>query len=360
MRILGTILFACAAILSAQTQSKKLIFVMTDGLRWQEVFQGVDPALLNKESGGVRDVDGMRKLYWRNTAEERRAALMPFLWSTVATKGQLFGNREAGSIAAVTNGRNFSYPGYSETLTGFADDRINSNDKNYNPNITVLEWLHNKPAYSGKVAAFGAWDTFPWILNAPRAGFPVNAGYDPLQMSPMTPTMDLLNSLKAESPRDQEGEPMDALTFHTALEYWRTRKPAVLFISLGETDEWAHAGKYDEYIRAANRVDFYLKTIWEQVQSMPDYRDVTSLIVSVDHGRGRAPTEWRSHGQKLDETKFIWMGFLGPDTKPLGERKNIGPVTQSQVAATLAALLGEDYPGAVPKAGKPITDVVSK
>lgn len=340
-------------------QTRKVILVMTDGLRWQEVFQGVDPALLNKESG-VRDIDAMRKSYWRETVEQRRAALMPFLWSEIASKGQIYGNREAGSDALITNGKNFSYPGYNETLTGFADDRIDSNDKNYNPNVTVLEWLHSKAVYRGKVAAFGAWDTFHWIINAPRAGFPVNAGYEPMQMSPMTPAMDLLNTLKAESPRDQNAEPMDALTFHTALEYWKTHKPSVLFLSLGETDEWAHAGKYDEYIRAANRVDLYLRKIWEQAQSMPEYRGVTSLIVAVDHGRGRAPVDWKSHGQKLDETKFVWMAFLGPDTEPLGERKKAGAVTQNQIAATLAALLGEDYVGAVPKAGKPIADVVGK
>jgi hypothetical protein len=358
MRLLTILLFS--ALLSAQTQTKKVILVMTDGLRWQEVFQGVDAALLNKEHGGVRDVEAMRKAYWQETPEQRRAALMPFLWSEIATKGQLFGNREAGSDAHVTNGKNFSYPGYNETLTGFADDRIDSNDKNYNPNTTMLEWLHSKKAWRGKVAAFGAWELFPWIINGPRAGFPVNAGYEPMQMSPMTPAMELLNRLKAESPRDQAGEPMDALTFHTALEYWKTRKPSVLFLSLGETDEWAHAGKYDEYIRAANRVDMYLKKIWEQAQSMPEYRGVTSLVVTVDHGRGRAPIDWKSHGQKLDETKFIWMAFLGPDTKPLGERKNASTVTQNQIAATVAALLGEDYASAVPKAGKPIGDVVGK
>jgi len=140
-------------------------------------------------------------------------------------------------------------------------------------------------------------------------------------------------------------------TVHAALEYWKTRKPSVLFLSLGETDEWAHAAKYDEYVRAANRVDLYLKKIWDQAQSMPEYRGVTSLFVSVDHGRGRAPVEWRSHGQKLDETKFIWVAFLGPDTKPLGERRNVGPVTQNQIAPTLAALPGENYGAAVPKAG---------
>jgi hypothetical protein len=42
----------------------------------------------------------------------------------------------------------------------------------------------------------------------------------------------------------------------------------------------------------------------------------------------------------------------------LGERENVTPVTQSQLAATVAALLGEDYCAAVPQAGKPIADAV--
>lgn len=52
------------------------------------------------------------------------------------------------------------------------------------------------------------------------------------------------------------------------------------------------------------------------------------------------------------------MVFLGPDTPALGERTNIGPVLQTQLAATLAALLGEDYNAAVSKAGRPVHDVI--
>jgi len=54
------------------------------------------------------------------------------------------------------------------------------------------------------------------------------------------------------------------------------------------------------------------------------------------------------------------MAFLGPDTPALGERKETGTVTESQVAATLAALLGENYHAAVPKSGVPIEDVLGK
>lgn len=348
--------FALAAVAcSAQHRTRNIIFVMTDGLRWQEVFHGADPALLNKQSG-VENVDELKREFWREGEAERRAALFPFLWGVVARDGQVFGNRDSGAEVSVTNGKNFSYPGYSETFCGFADDRIDSNDKKPNPNVTVFEWLNQKPAFKGKVAAFGAWDVFPYILNTERSGLPVNAGYDPLK-DPQTPAVKLLNRLKAEM-RMWDGEPLDALTFHSAMEYLRARKPRVLYLSLGETDEWAHGGRYDLYLRSANRFDQYVKELWETAQSMPEYRGNTTLILSVDHGRGLAPTDWKSHGQKLPETKNIWMAYLGPDTRALGERKNVAPLTQSQIAATLAALVGEDYNRAVAKAAAPVADVL--
>ena len=54
------------------------------------------------------------------------------------------------------------------------------------------------------------------------------------------------------------------------------------------------------------------------------------------------------------------MAFLGPDTPALGERGKGSEVTESQVAATLAALLGHDYHAAVPKTGAPIAAVLGK
>jgi hypothetical protein len=351
--LLSTIL-VCAAPGHA---TQNIVFVMTDGFRWQEVFSGADPMLMNKESG-VEDPEALKKAYWRETPETRREALMPFFWTVIAKQGQIYGNRKRGSDAYVTNGLNFSYPGYSETFCGFADPRIASNDKVPNPNVTVLEWLHNKAAFRGRIAAFGAWDTFPAIFNAERAGFPVNAGYDAFTAIPPTPELDLLNRLKDELPRVWGDEPFDAIPFRTALEYVKARKPRVLYLSLGETDDWAHAGHYANYLDSAHRADAYIRTLWDLLQSMPEYRGSTTLIFSPDHGRGEAPVQWKDHGEKVPDSKYIWMAFLGPDTRALGERSNVEAVTQSQIAATLAAFLGEDYNAATPRAGKPITDVL--
>jgi hypothetical protein len=90
---------------------------------------------------------------------------------------------------------------------------------------------------------------------------------------------------------------------------------------------------------------------------MPEYRGNTTVIFSPDHGRGEGAA-WKNHGEKVPDSKYIWMAFLGPDTRALGERTHIPAVTQSQIAATLAALLGEDYAAEAPGAGKPIADVL--
>ena len=337
----------------------RVILVMTDGLRWQEVFRGADESLLvPKRYYDERSVKELREKYLAGTAEERRERLMPFLWKTVIPQGQMYGDRDAHSDASVTNGFNFSYPGYNETLTGHGDPRVNSNDNVPNQNVTVLEWLNKQQGLQGQVAAFGAWNVIAAIVNAGRCGCTVNAGYDSFVMTPMTARLELLNTMKAKTPQVWDGEPFDAPTFYTAMEYIKEKKPRVLFLSLGETDEWAHAGNYGEYLKSANRVDGYLAELWTTLQAMPEYKGNTTLIFLTDHGRGSEAKDWGTHGQKTPDSKYIFMGFMGPKTPALGNRSDVPGVTQSQVAATLAKFLGFDWNAAEPKAGMPVAAAV--
>jgi hypothetical protein len=305
-----------------------------------------------------RSVKELREKYLASTPEERRERLMPFLWKTMIPQGQMYGDRDVHSDASVTNGFNFSYPGYSETLTGHGDPRIDSNDNVPNPNVTVLEWLNKQPGLNGQVAVFGAWDVIAGVVNAGRCGCIVNAGYDRFMMTPMTPRLELVNAWKAETPQVWDGEPFDAPTFYTAMEYVTAKKPRVLFLSLGETDDWAHQGNYGEYLNSAHRVDSYLERLWTALQAMPEYRGNTTMIFLPDHGRGSGAEDWTSHGQKIPESKYIFMGFMGPMTPALGNRADVPAVTQSQVAATLAKYLGFDWNAVEPKAGVPVATAV--
>ncbi len=164
--MLGAMMLSPAiAPFGAPQQAENVVLFPGDGLRGQAVFAGADAARLNEEAGGVDDVEALRQEFWSNDADQRRRVLLPFLWDVVVPSGQLFGNARRGSEVRVTNGHNVSYPGYNELLAGFADDRIDSNDKNLNPNPNVLEWIARQPGFEGRVAAFTAWDVFPFIIN---------------------------------------------------------------------------------------------------------------------------------------------------------------------------------------------------
>ena len=127
-------------------------------------------------------MEKLRRNFGESDLNERRKALLPFFWNTLATKGQLYGNRELGCKVNVINNQWFSYPGYSEILTGQADnERIHSNDKIYNPNTNVLEFINSQNAFTGKVAAFSSWDVFPYIINDKRSGVMVSGGLEKAQ-----------------------------------------------------------------------------------------------------------------------------------------------------------------------------------
>ena len=357
--ILFVSVLAWAADPTPNRVTENVILVTTDGLRWQEVFRGADHELMNAEDGGVKDLEALKAAYWRETPEARREALLPFFWDTVARQGQVYGNADKGSIVRVENGMVFSYPGYNEMLAGFPDDeRIDSNAKTPNPNRTVLEWLHAKEAYRGRVAAFCSWDVFPFIINTERSGVYVNAGWNPAREAELTEREKLLYRLHNETPAMWPTSRYDAFTFHAAMEYVKKHRPRVLYLSFDETDEFGHEGRYDRYLDSAHRVDAYLRELWETLESIPQYRGRTSILITTDHGRGDPPVEWRSHGKDVNGAEKIWIAILGPDTPALGELTDAPLVTQSQVAATVARLLGEDFRRFSPRSAKAIPTVV--
>src|ERR1700674_2676138 len=101
-----TLLLAAAPALAGKTRN--VVLIVADGLRWQEIFTGADPTLLNLKNGGILVYsEELKRKFWRDDVGERRKALFPFLWGTVAQEGQLFGNQTKDSIARVTNGQAF-------------------------------------------------------------------------------------------------------------------------------------------------------------------------------------------------------------------------------------------------------------
>src|SRR3984893_5309823 len=343
----------------SELKTRNVVLIVTDGLRCQEVFQGPDHSLMNREHGGVENIDTLRSDFSRATSSESRETVFPFLWKTFAHQGQIFGNQEKESIARVANQYAFSYPGYNEMIAGFPDPHVDKNDFGANPNLTVFEWLNRIPELQGGVAVFGTWDAFKDIFNQKRSGLFISAGWDPIARAESRVRQALIDDFYSTTTRLWDDNVYDAFLQPVVLDYVQAHQPRVLFVGYGETDEWAHSGRYDLLLRAAHQFDKFVEQLWNTMQSMPSYRDQTTFIITTDHGRGSGLTGWKDHGTEQKGSENIWIGVFGPDTQPLGEREHAPAVTQSQIAATLAALLGKDYRGSVPQAAKPLPDVVA-
>lgn len=342
-------------------RTRNVVLIVSDGLRWQEIFTGADPTLLNESHGGIWDKEqDLRREFWRDDPLERRRALFPFLWNTVAVRGQIFGNQAQGSVARVTNGLAFSYPGYNEMLTGHPDPKIDSNEFGPNPNVSVLEWLNTLPELHGKVSVFATWAVFKDIFNVARSHLPLQVGWDPPYQGELSERQALLNRLYQTTTRLDNEDVYNAFQQVPLLDSFAKQQPQVLFVGYGETDNWAHAGRYDLVLHSAHLFDRFVGELWERLQALPAYRDRTTFIITTDHGRGSGPTEWKEHGIEQKGSENIWIAVLGPDTPSLGERRHIDEVHQAQIAATVAALLGKDFRQAVPAAAPPISAVLGR
>jgi hypothetical protein len=245
-------------------------------------------------------------------------------------------------------------------LTGHPDRRIDSNEFGPNTNPTVFEWLNGLPDLHGHVGVYATWSTFKDIFNVARSQLPVHAGWDPPYAGQLTAEQAILDRLYRTTTKLDDDDLYDAFLQIPLLEAIHKHQVRVLFVGYGETDNWAHSGRYDLVLESAHLFDHFVEELWNSMQAEPAYRDHTTFIITTDHGRGSGPLEWKEHGIEEHGSENIWVAVMGPDTRPLGERAHVPMVVQAQIAATVAAFLDQDYRRAVPAAAPPITDVLSR
>ncbi len=328
------LMFALSAVLAfiapparaQEVEDRYLILVTIDGYRWEELFRGADPALVTDPAYRARYVD----------APDRAAALTPFLLSFAQT-GALIGNRDANSCARVSNDFWFSYPGYAEMLSGRPNPAVRYNAAIPNDDVTVLERLARRGL---SVRVFAEWETMRAILNEARSG------------------------LSIFTPPDY-GAPHDPQVIPAARAALAD-PPRVLYVALGDTDNRAHEGEYEQYLAAASEADAFAREIWDAYQANPRTAGRTTMIITADHGRGRAGDDrWRGHGSGR------WRGIIVPGLRHAGSDADFiavrGPgvgatqsysmehcATLSQVAATMLTALGLHDAEAQPDMAPPL------
>lgn len=363
-RLLGAaLLVACCFATSSRLQTAaqdgtpKVILITLDGARTEEVFGGLDLDVFKstlRENQKLEDQLAYQR-FWADSPDERRQKLMPFFWGTLMREhGSIAGNARLLSSVTLTNTHRFSYPGYSEILLGEAhDDVISSNDAVQNPYTTVLEVLKSRlELTTPQVAVFTSWNVFDAIVEHTKGSLVVNAGFEAFD-SP-EPRIRDMSRLQTETPTPWNSVRHDVYTFSFAMDHLRRERPRVVYLAFGETDDWAHDGRYDRVLETYERTDSYLKDLWTWIQADPEYRDRTHILITTDHGRGRTVADWRNHGAKVEGAQHVWMAFVSPAMKARGEWRDHPPLATNQIAATLAGWMNVDWLALRPAAGAPI------
>ncbi len=328
------------------SEAPNLIIITTDGFRWQELFKGLDQTIAQQNKFNQGDSDFIQTKYGGASDQERRLKLMPFFWSKIVNEGMIFGNRTLDNKVNVANPHSISYPGYNEIFTGYPDSSINSNSFPPNLHSNILGFLQKQSAYKNKVAVFGAWDAFNRILNERVSGIPVINAFEPITQLMNDPvSLSISQGLKDSYKPFKEAECLDVYTHQQAFHYLQNKKPKALFISYGETDEWAHHAHYRDYLEAAHQVDAWIAQIWNWVQSTPGYKDNTYLLITTDHGRGFTDA-WTDHGGDVNGASSVWFALMGPNLQKvgkLGEQNVKAQFYQKQLAATITKLLNKPF-----------------
>jgi hypothetical protein len=320
MRILFAALAALAACLTPSYAQEAdapryVVLVTIDGYRWQDLFRGADPTLVQDERYRARYVD----------APNRAEALTPFLLS-FAQEGALIGNRDQGSCARVSNDFWFSYPGYAEMMAGRPNPRVRYNAAIPNDDVTVLERLIHRPEFASEVRVYAEWQVMHAILDSDRSGIPL---FTPPESEPRHDPL----------VRDAAHEVFGAL-------------PRVTWIAFGDTDNRAHEGDYDAYLAAATEADNFIRALWETIEANRQTAGRTTLIVTADHGRGEATNNrWTGHGSgrwrfirvpglRHEGSDAIFIGVRGPGVIAATQYTMNNCASVSQIAPTLLASLG--------------------
>jgi len=338
--------------------AENLIIVTLDGLRWQELYRGIDQELMASRAAGVkRDADhDLMKRLWDDDPKIRRARLFPYFWGQLAGEGILYGNRDLGSEVSVTNNVLKSLAGYAEILTGQAlDSVIKSNAPVQMPVPTILEMLKLKWELKREdVALFASWARFHHVAARDASQIVLNAGYDVLEGFPENEKILSLNRRQFEQLTPWTEVRHDYITCELALEYMRMKRPRVLYLGLGETDDWAHDRRYPRVAWAASYSDTCLQDLMTLVESSAQYRSKTLLVITTDHGRGRTQVDWSEHKKKVPGSDEIWVYLRGPGVSARGEVKGGQKVEQRDIVPSVLKLLGQPTDLIPGSSGRPV------
>jgi hypothetical protein len=352
--LLGSALLALIALPTFARAAKKspannanVIFVTLDGVRWEEVFHGADPG---------QTLDSNSQVF-------------SFLTGPLADRGVLIGDKARGETVRVGNNYFNSLPGYQSIMAGAAQP-CRSNLCGRTPVETMQERialdLNLKPE---QVATISSWEKIAYAVEHVEGATFVNAGNRPLLIGgrdPLSAEDALVNEQQVKDPAPWKDARRDKYTVAHALNYLKAKRPRFLYISLNDSDEWGHRGKYDNYISTLRQQDAWLKEIVATLDTMGEYGRNTTLIVTTDHGRGEG-NDWSEHGAGFADSGSVWIFGRSPYTERGLKSHTRAPAasvvySHLDIRPTIEVTFGLEpkLDGVVPPPGRPIRSIVGE
>jgi hypothetical protein len=311
--------------------TRNVIIVTIDGVRWQEVFGGVD-------------------------AQGRE--LTPNLHRHFVDRGVVVGAPGYGQMEA--SGPNFmSLPGYEEIFTG----RTSSCTSNFCDHIsqaTLLDELHGEAQLApAQLAVITSWRTIERAAALDDRAITVSAGRnggatrDHVRVNAAASQLLDEGSGTSAYPGWLDYRP-DRYTGAMALQYLAAERPRFLFIGLGDTDEYAHRGNYRGYLDALKAGDRFVGKLMDTLATLDDYGAETTVIVTTDHGRA---ANFTGHGGDAPESRRVWMFVAGGAVPARGFADTDRVVRLADIAPTIRRWMGLASDGSI-AAGHPLAELL--
>ena len=340
--------FIWTSLASASTpplsKTANVILLTLDGVRWEEVFHGVDTG---------QSVDPDPKVF-------------SFLTGRLAQQGVLYGDKSRGETVRVANKPQNSLPGYQSIMAGATQPCSSNLCGRIQVETFPERLLHDLDLKPEQVATIASWEKIANAVEHVEHSTFVNAGEKSLLVdgAPLSHEDAQLNEQQSHDSPPWRDARWDKYTFAHALNYLKAKKPRFLFISLNDSDEWGHKGQYEQYLKILRQHDAWIKELVSTLDSMGEYGKNTTLIVTTDHGRGEG-NDWNDHGAGIADSANIWLYGRSPYTEHAKPPKTRVPAssvsyTHLDIRPTIEATFGltPKLDGVSPPPGHVIKSIV--
>jgi hypothetical protein len=328
--------------------SLTIVVLALDGVRYHEIFEGVDPELARSHGLEQREIV---------SAEQ----LMPRLHAIIATHGAALGAPGHGASISASGPNFLSLPGYAEIFSGRRVTDCHDNQCASGGTATVVDELGSRSRdVERDLAVITSWPEIAKVASLEPASAAISTGRHGGRtrnaLADDAGSRAILERSEDANPQPGHGDfRPDRFTAELALYRLAHERPRFLFIGLGEPDEFGHLNDYRGYLDSLRRSDEIIARVDAELAHAALNGARTALFITTDHGRAQGFVD---HGKLYPESARVWLVATGSACTARGFVNASAPRHLADIAPTVRDLAGlpADSSGA---AGEPLRELFS-